>query len=118
MYACDRRPMFLYQKKQALTAITRLDIGDTIYKLCEPCGEKTTQPTSIQNLSMEKVDYRDYWQIKVNDEGIDLAYVFVNSEIENNFINLAAIADCPAQRVSPLLPANSIRSTTPAESDI
>ena len=60
---------------------------------------------------MEKVDYQDYWQIKVNGEGIDLAYVFVNSKIENKFVNLAAIADCPAQQVSPLLPINSIQKT-------
>ena len=50
-----------------------------------------------------------YWQIKVNGEGIDLAYMFVDAKIANKFVNLAAIADCPAERVSPLLPANSIR---------
>ena len=97
------------EKEQALTALSRLDVGQTIYKLCEPCGEKSTQATIIENLSMEKVDYQDYWQIKVNNEGIDLAYVFVDSKIENKFVNLAAIADCPAERVSPLLPPNSIR---------
>ena len=105
-------------KERALTAMARLNIGDTIYQLCEPCGEKTTQPTSIQNLSLEKVDFEDYWQVKINGEGIDLAYVFVDSGIENNFVNLAAIADCPAQQVSPLLPANSIRETTSEELDI
>ena len=97
------------KKEQALTAISRLDVNETIYKLCEPCGEKSTHPTLIKTLSMEKVDYEDYWQIKVNEKGIDLAYVFIDSNIENKFVNLAAIADCPAQQVSPLLPSNSIK---------
>ncbi|MEM8829434.1 MAG: hypothetical protein AAGE96_08765 [Cyanobacteria bacterium P01_G01_bin.19] len=100
------------KKEQAITAISRLDIGDTIYKLCEPCGEEIAQPVVIQSLSMEKVNYEDYWQIKANGTGIDFAYIFVESGVENNAVNLAAIADCPAQRVSPFLPDNSIQSET------
>ena len=100
-------------KEQGITALSRLDIDQTIYKLCEPCGDESTSPTVIQNLSLEKVDYQDYWQITVNGEGIDLAYVFVDSGIENQILNLAAIADCPAVKVSPVLPPESI-----SESDI
>ena len=91
-------------KEQAINAIARLDINENIYFLCEPCGEEIPELTKISNLSMEKVDFEDYWQINVNHQGIDLAYVFVDSGVENNFINLAAIADCPAQKVSPVLP--------------
>lgn len=91
------------KKEQAISAISRLDINQTIYKLCEPCGEKDPQSVKVQHLSMEKVDYQDYWQVKVNGDGIDLAYVFVDSGVEDNFMNLAAIANCPAQSVSPVL---------------
>ena len=93
------------KKKQAIAAISRLDINQTIYKLCEPCGEKDPQSVKIQHLSMEKVDYQDFWQVKVNGDGIDLAYIFVDSGVEDNFMNLAAIANCPAQNVSPVLSA-------------
>lgn len=75
----------------------------SLYKLCEPCGETTPQPTTIAALAMETVNYQNFWQVKVNDEGIDLAYVFVDSGIDGNFINLAAVADCSATRVSPVL---------------
>ncbi len=95
-------------KEQALNAIARLDIDQNLYFLCEPCGEKMPQLTKINHLSMEKVDYEDFWQIEVNHEGIDLAYVFVDSGVENNFVNLAAIANCPAQSVSPVLPKNKV----------
>ena len=95
-------------KEQAINAIARLEIEDKIYFLCEPCGEEMPELATINNLSMNKVDYQDYWQIEVNDKGIDLAYVFVNSGVENNFINLAAIADCPAVEVSPVLPLEGL----------
>ena len=95
-------------KQQGITALSRLDIDQTIYKLCEPCGDENARSTLIQDLSLEKVDYQDYWQIMVNGEGIDLAYVFVDSRIENHIVNLAAIADCPAVKVSPILPPESI----------
>ncbi|MDJ0573506.1 MAG: hypothetical protein QNJ53_31320 [Pleurocapsa sp. MO_192.B19] len=90
-------------KEQASTAISRLNLNQTIYKLCEPCGEKNPQPTMIENLSMETVDGKDFWQVKVNAQGIDLAYVFIDSGIDGNFINLAAVANCTATRVSPVL---------------
>ena len=61
----------------------------------------------IENLS-EKVDDRDFWQVKVNNRGIDLASVFVDSGIENNFINLAAIVECQAQSVTPVLPPKAV----------
>lgn len=93
-------------KEQALNAIARLELNQDLYFLCEPCGEEIPKLTNVNHLAMTKVDFEDYWQIKINGQGIDLAYVFVNSGIENEFINLAAIANCPAQSVSPLLPIN------------
>jgi hypothetical protein len=91
-------------KEQALIAISRLNIGDMIYLFCEPCGEKYPQPVRIQSLSVEKVDYQNYWQVNINNQAIDLAYVFIPAEIDHNFVNLAAIAACPASGVSPVLP--------------
>lgn len=90
-------------KEQAVTAVSRLDLNDIIYLLCEPCGETTPKLTVIKSLSAETVNYEDYWQVKINNQGIDLAYVFIDAGIENNLVNLAAISDCPARRVSPVL---------------
>ncbi len=90
-------------KEQALNAVSRLNLKDTIYLLCEPCGEKIPRSTVIKSLSATTVNYQDYWQVKVNDQGIDLAYVFVNSSIDNSLINLAALSNCPARSVSTIL---------------
>lgn len=91
-------------KEQALIALSRLNVGQMIYQLCEPCGERTPTSLQIKSLSATTVDYQDFWQVQVNEEGIDLAYVFIESGLGNRPINLAAVAGCPATQVSPVLP--------------
>jgi hypothetical protein len=87
-------------KEIALSAATKLNLGQTIYKLCEPCGERQPEPVTISSLAAETVDYENYWQISVNGEGIDLAYTFVESEDRGQAENLAGIVGCPARGVS------------------
>jgi hypothetical protein len=93
-------------KEQALKAITRLNVGQTIYQFCEPCGDKIPTPLSIQELSAATVDFEDYWEVKVNGSNIDLAYIFIDAGINNQKINLAAAVGCPAANVSVVLPMN------------
>ncbi|MEL6493867.1 MAG: hypothetical protein AAFQ41_01925 [Cyanobacteria bacterium J06623_7] len=104
-------------KSQAIEAIARLELNDRIYFFCEPCGEEIPQPAEITSLSAGTVDYEDYWQVNINGKGIDLAYVFVDSGIEQNFVNLAAIANCPAQIVSPTLPQNQLKEDSQSAQD-
>ena len=95
-------------KEQALIAMSRLDINDTIYKLCEPCGERMSKPIKINHLSLVKAislsENEHYWEIEVNHQGIDLAYAYVNSGIEDNFVNLAAVVNCEASDVNLKMP--------------
>ena len=44
--------------------------------------------------------YENYWQVQVNEEGIDLAYVFVDSKLDGQLVNLAIAADCKVTDVS------------------
>ena len=91
-------------KEQALTAVSRLNLGDTIYQLCEPCGDETSTTVEIESLSAGTVGYQDFWGVNVNQQNIDLAYVFIESGLESPPINLAAVSGCPATSVSPTLP--------------
>lgn len=91
-------------KEQALLAASRLNVGQRVYYLCEPCGEEEPRQVAIESLSAGTVDYEDYWQVQINDEGIDLAYVFIESGIGEQPINLAAASGCPASQVSTVLP--------------
>jgi hypothetical protein len=94
-------------KEQALTAVSRLNLGDTVYELCEPCGETEPTTVKINSLAAKTVDYEDFWQIYINNTGIDLAYVFIASNINSPPLNLAGVAGCSASDISPILPNNS-----------
>lgn len=88
-------------KQQAIAAVSRLEKGQTIYKLCEPCGEKVPQAVNINSVSAGTVGYENYWGVKVNEQNIDLAYTYINtSNNKDRKVNLATLARCPAQNVS------------------
>lgn len=88
-------------KQQAIAAVSRLEKGQTIYKLCEPCGEKLPQAVKINSVSAGTVGYENYWGVKVNEQNIDLAYTYINtSNNKERKVNLATLARCPAQNVS------------------
>lgn len=91
-------------KEQASKALSTLNLSQIIYFLCEPCGEVMPTSSLIESLAMETVNYQEYWQVKINGKGIDLAYTFVEAGIDNKLLNLAAIANCEATGVSLVLP--------------
>ncbi|MGK7940391.1 MAG: hypothetical protein AB4062_09625 [Crocosphaera sp.] len=90
-------------KEQALKAATFLRLNQLIYLFCEPCGETRPQPVTIQSISVGTVGYQNFWQLSINNQGVDLAYTYIPSTIEEKFINLAALSGCPAQDVSPFI---------------
>ena len=87
-------------KQQAIKAISRLSLNDTIYYLCEPCGKKVAEKVLIYSLGAGTVNFKNYWQVYVNGKGIDLAYVFVNTESDSQLVNLATITPCKVHGVS------------------
>lgn len=90
-------------KEQALQAATFLELNQLIYLFCEPCGETVPQPVTIRSISVGTVGYQDFWQLSINDRGVDLAYTYVPSSVGQKPINLAALAGCPARDVSPFI---------------
>ncbi len=88
-------------KQQAIEAVSRLEKGQTIYQLCEPCGETIAKALKITSVSAGTVGYESFWGVKVNDRNIDLAYTYVDtSNNKDRKVNLATLARCPATDVS------------------
>jgi hypothetical protein len=87
-------------KEQATLIASKLQVGQTLYELCEPCGETRPKAVKIASLSAEKVDYKDFWEVQVNNKGIDLAYRFIELNTDGQAVNLAFIAGCPTKGVS------------------
>jgi hypothetical protein len=95
----------LVSRQQAVAALNNLRIGQTIYKLCEPCGEKAARPIVIRSLSVNSEPSSDFWSVKVNGEEIDLAYIYIEFSRTGlrQRVNLALTATCPARSISPIL---------------
>jgi hypothetical protein len=108
--SADADQCMLIPKQQALAAMTRLEPGETIYSLCELCGEKQPQPITIKTIDLVNDPRTKLWEVKINDRGIDLAYTYVRSNDLNDGrsrthsqINLSIIAKCPATGFTPIL---------------
>jgi hypothetical protein len=104
----------LVSKQQALAAMSRLEVGDTIYNLCELCGEKQPSSIVIDKVELTNDPSSKLWQIEINDRQIDFAYTYVlakapsdrpsRSQLErNSYINLSLVARCPATGFKPIL---------------
>ena len=88
-------------KPQAIAAVSRLEKGQTIYQLCEPCGDTVPKALRINSVSAGTVGYESYWGVQVNNSNIDLAYTYINDgNNKNKKVNLANLASCPASDVS------------------
>lgn len=88
-------------KQQAIAAVSRLEKGQTIYQLCEPCGDTIPKALKINSVSAGTVGYQSYWGVQVNNSNIDLAYTYIDDgNNKNRKVNLANLASCPASDVS------------------
>jgi uncharacterized protein (TIGR03382 family) len=84
--------------------------GASMLEYCEPCGD--TDPTSriVKSVSFSWADEaRTFFEVKVNGEGIDMAYTYVqvdtNGDAKNDtWQNLAVAAGCTADGVTPSFP--------------
>ncbi|MEA5535127.1 hypothetical protein [Crocosphaera sp. XPORK-15E] len=91
------------EKEQALKAVSFLSLNQQIYLFCEPCGEKVPRSVTIESVAAGTVGYQDFWQVSINGKGVDLAYTYVPSSLEQKPINLAALSGCSAGDVSPFI---------------
>ena len=65
---------------------------------CAPCDDKGDRVEDIKNVTAAPVGYQEYWEVKVNGEGIDLAYVYFQTE-EGKWKNLAKEMDIKVKGV-------------------
>ncbi|MCM1983222.1 hypothetical protein [Lyngbya confervoides] len=91
-------------KDQAIAAFQRLSMDQTIFELCELCGETVSRPFKIQSLALSNTPSPGLWQIVVNGKPLDLAYTYVAyQDNRQQRVNLALLSDCPASGFTPIL---------------
>lgn len=89
-------------KSQALAALNYLSIGKTVHSFCELCGDRSPQPLLVKQIAATTTSDGQFWQIFINNKGIDLAYTYVDYEPRYR-VNLAMITKCPARDFTPIL---------------
>lgn len=79
-----------------------LTIDTPVRKYCEPCGDTRWREVTISKITVTKEGEPCRSQIWLNDETVDLAYLYVFNRGE--WRNLAMLLRFPVQRVSEVLP--------------
>lgn len=66
------------KKSEANRALTLVQEAKGVRSFCAPCGDATWTPVSVQSTAVKKVS-DDYFQLFINDQGIDLAYTYIKA---------------------------------------
>lgn len=73
---------------QAEKAAAFLKDKKEIRHYCAPCDDKGDEVEEITTVEAAPAGYHDYWEVKVNGKGIDLAYVYFQTK-KGKWKNLA-----------------------------
>lgn len=63
-------------KAQAEKAVTLLKDKTQIRHYCNPCKDKGDRVQDVNTVDLAKIEDEDFWEVKINGEGVDLAYVY------------------------------------------
>ena len=77
---------------QAEKAAAFLKDKKQIRHYCAPCDEKGDRIEDISTVEAVPAGYQQYWEVKVNGEGVDLAYVYFQDK-DGKWKNLAKELD-------------------------
>ncbi|AXK73165.1 hypothetical protein DWG18_13320 [Lysobacter sp. TY2-98] len=104
---------------QAQVALRHIRAGDVVHHFCAPCGDERSERMTVRQLGIDRVwdargsskVYRDgdrhgYWELLLNDVGVDLAYVYVRDGAR--WRNLADMLGLHPTNVPAVLPKASI----------
>jgi len=94
-------------KAQAEKAAAFLKDKKQIRHYCSPCDDKGDRVEDIGNVEAATVkdSSEGWWEVKVNGEGIDLAYIYFRTK-NGKWKNLAKELDIKVERVPKYLPDN------------
>jgi hypothetical protein len=95
-------------KEQAASFAKLVTIGETLYHLCEPCGD-STETNSEKKIEVTSVGYRaagymDYYEVVINGQAVDLAYIYKETarlDKKNKvLVNAALLVACQTSGVT------------------
>jgi hypothetical protein len=94
-------------RAEAARALEELASAESVKHYCAPCGDKVVRSEIVESIGLFKVQGENYWEIRVNGKGVDLAYVYFE-EKKGKWRNAAmeakiAVRDVPKELSDSLL---------------
>ena len=63
-------------RAEATRALEILARSESIIHYCAPCDNGVVRNEKIESIGLFKVEGENYWEIRINGKGVDLAYVY------------------------------------------
>lgn len=90
-------------KEQAEKAAAFLKDKKEIRHYCAPCDDKGDKVEAINTVDTAKIQDENYWEVRVNGQGTDLAYVYFKTK-DGKWKNLAKETGVKVKDVPKFLP--------------
>ena len=91
----------------AQKAATLIKPGDTVQMFCPGCGDTTSKPMQVAKVASGQVKGQaKYYQVTINGEPIDLAYVYIRAP-NGAWTNVGSQVSCSKDNDSPKTIAGS-----------
>jgi len=91
-------------KKSADKANNLLSNHNVVREFCAPCGDNRSKLVDVKTLETKHTNYKNFYQVFLNDDGVDLAYLYFKSP--EGWKNVAIAIDFPVQSVPEFLDLN------------
>jgi hypothetical protein len=103
--------------EQATRAMQAIGTDTVVQSFCAPCDEVKSQPLTVASISIGRIwegdsaepyasDGRTFWEVVVNDQSVDLAYVYLHRD--GRWENLALLLGLDAVNVPRYLSAQQL----------
>jgi hypothetical protein len=88
-------------KAEADAALRYLQPGVEYLSFCEPCGDSQATKGVVEHATVGvPAGGEQYFEVSINGEPVDLAYIFVKKDASGQFFNLGKLVGCGATGVS------------------
>lgn len=88
-------------KAEAERAQALLGTQLVLREFCEPCGDAQYRPLNVKTLGIAPTGYENTWEVSVNGQGVDLAYLYFKHE--GAWHNVAMHLKIPVDDVSRIM---------------
>lgn len=90
-------------KDQAEQAVAVLTTQSTWRQFCEPCGDTMFEQDSVYTVQAVFTNYESFYEVAINEQPVDLAYVYTYDKTSEQWVNLAIQLGIAVEGVSAVL---------------